>query len=37
MQQRIMPIPIPILEENPIELKIHARITRAQKNRHIPL
>ena len=36
MQQSIMPIPIPILKENPIELKIHPRIRRAQIHSHIP-
>lgn len=36
MQQRIVPIPIPVLKKNPIKLKIHTRIRRAQVNRHIP-
>jgi len=35
MQQRIMPIPIPILKKNPIKLKVHPRITRAQKHRYV--
>lgn len=36
MQKRIMPIPIPVLEENPIELEIHARVRRAQVDGHLP-
>ena len=37
MQQCIMPVPVPILKEDAIELIIHSRVRRAQINRHIAL
>ncbi len=36
MQQRIMPVPVPILKKDAIELEIQPRVRRAQIHRHIP-
>ena len=35
MQQRVVPVAVPVLEEDPIELVIHACVRRAEVHRHV--
>lgn len=35
MQQRVAPVPVPVLEKDAVELVIHARIRRAEDDGHV--